>query len=187
MRAKRRDLKWIVPIGVGTAALIATDRRVSGEIGEVGRIQPPSRFVSRAGSLTTYAAPAALFLLGHATKNERASHAGSVSIQAVLHSAIIVQTLKAATNRERPNKPPGDGGFWDGGKSFPSGHAISSWAFAAAISDQYPEKKFLRIGVYSMATAVSLSRVSAREHFPSDVLIGSSVGYLIGHYISRHH
>jgi membrane-associated phospholipid phosphatase len=187
LRAKRKDLKWIVPIGFGTAALLRTDRSVSGEFGEVQRIQPPSRFVSRAGSLTTYAAPAALILLGHVTKNDRAAHAGSVSLQAVLHSAIIVQTLKAATNRERPNKPLGDGGFWDGGKSFPSGHAISSWAFAAAMSDQYPDKKLLRIGVYSMATAVSLSRISGREHFPSDVLIGSSVGYLIGHYISRHH
>jgi hypothetical protein len=30
---------------------------------------------------------------------------------------------------------------------------------------------------------VSVSRVLAREHFPSDVLVGSTLGYLIGGYV----
>jgi membrane-associated phospholipid phosphatase len=31
-----------------------------------------------------------------------------------------------------------------------------------------------------MATTVSFSRVLARQHFPSDVIVGSTFGYLIG-------
>jgi hypothetical protein len=34
--------------------------------------------------------------------------------------------------------------------------------------------------VYSMATTVSLSGMLARQHFPSDVIVGSTFGYLIG-------
>jgi membrane-associated phospholipid phosphatase len=187
VRVKRENLKWIVPLGIGAAALLKTDRSISDEIGEARSMQSASHNVSQAGTWPLYVTPAALIVLGHMTKNDRTSHAGSVALQAVLHSAIIVQAVKAATNRERPDKTRGNGGFWDGGKSFPSGHAISSWALAAALSDQYPDKKLIRIGGYAMATAVSISRMSSQNHFPSDVLIGSSMGWLIGHYVSRHH
>ncbi|HMD21032.1 MAG TPA: phosphatase PAP2 family protein, partial [Alloacidobacterium sp.] len=33
---------------------------------------------------------------------------------------------------------------------------------------------------------VSVSRVLARQHFPSDVIVGSTFGYLIGDYVFRH-
>jgi len=186
-RVKRDDLRWLLPLGIGTAALINSDRHISSEIGEVRNIQTPSHTVSKDGAAAVYALPVAMIAVGRLTKDDRAAHAGSLAMQAVLHSAIVVQTLKAATNRERPDKTSGQGGFWDGGKSFPSGHAISSWAFAAAISSQYRDKKFVRIGAYAMATAISLSRISGQNHFPSDVLVGSTMGYLIGHYIGTHH
>jgi PAP2 superfamily len=187
LRVKRENLRWIVPLGIGTAALLKTDPSISAEIEEAKGIQPPSRIVSRAGSFPLFLAPAVLMAVGRVADDERTVRAGSVTLQAVLHSEIIVQALKAATNRERPSKSNGNGGFWDGGKSFPSGHAISSWAFAAAISDQYADKKWIGISSYAMATAVSLSRIGGQNHFPSDVLIGSSMGWLIGHYISHRH
>jgi membrane-associated phospholipid phosphatase len=40
--------------------------------------------------------------------------------------------------------------------------------------------------VYGGATTVSVSRVLAREHFPSDVLVGSTFGWLIGGYVLHH-
>jgi membrane-associated phospholipid phosphatase len=187
LRIHREDWKWIVPLGAGAAVLLRTDRTISTELAEDPSIETPSHSISQIGSFPLYVTPVALMVLGHMTKDEQAIKAGSVTLQAVLHSAIIVQTLKASTNRQRPSNALGDGGFWDGGKSFPSGHAMSSWAFAAALSDQYPEKKWIHIGAYGMATAVSLSRISGQNHFPSDVLVGSSLGWLIGHYVSRHH
>jgi hypothetical protein len=38
-----------------------------------------------------------------------------------------------------------------------------------------------------MATAVSVARVTGRNHFPSDALVGSAVGYLVGGYVYRQH
>ncbi len=43
-------------------------------------------------------------------------------------------------------------------------------------------RKWVRWGAYAFATAVSLSRVPAQKHFPSDVVVGS----IIGHFIGRH-
>ena len=38
---------------------------------------------------------------------------------------------------------------------------------------------------YGLAGAVSFSRVTSGDHFPSDVAAGSVVGFLIGRYVSR--
>jgi len=40
--------------------------------------------------------------------------------------------------------------------------------------------------VYGVASTVSVSRVLARQHFPSDVLVGSTFGWLIGGYVLHH-
>jgi membrane-associated phospholipid phosphatase len=41
--------------------------------------------------------------------------------------------------------------------------------------------------VYGLATAVSLTRVLGQQHFSSDVLVGSAVGWLVGRYVFRKH
>jgi membrane-associated phospholipid phosphatase len=187
LHIKREDAKWLVPLGAGVGVLLLTDTNISGEANEAPGLRRPSRTISYAGSaVPMIAAPVALMALGRLANNERAARAGSIGLEAVVHSALIVDALKAVTNRERPNKLAGDGGFWDGGKSFPSGHAMTSWALAAAIADQYPDKKWIGITGYSVAAAISVSRVGGLNHFPSDVLLGSSLGWLIGHYVSHH-
>src|SRR5437773_6120139 len=45
-----RDARWLAPLGLGTAALIATDRRTGDEIGEFHKQLNVSRYVSYAGS-----------------------------------------------------------------------------------------------------------------------------------------
>src|SRR5437879_8546028 len=41
---------------------------------------------------------------------------------------------------------------------------------------------------YALATGVSAARVTGKSHFPSDVLVGSTMGWLIGRqvYATRH-
>ena len=64
----------------------------------------------------------------------------------------------------------------------PSGHSITAWSFAHVVANRYPSWH-TKLLVYGMAATVSVSRVLAREHFPSDVLVGSTMGYLIGGYV----
>jgi membrane-associated phospholipid phosphatase len=61
----------------------------------------------------------------------------------------------------------------------PSEHAINVWSLTHVVAAEYPGWR-TRTLVYSMATTVSFSRVIARQHFPSDVIVGSTFGYLIG-------
>jgi hypothetical protein len=75
-------------------------------------------------------------------------------------------------------------GTWPDGQSMPSEHAMNVWAFAHVIGAQY-NGIATRTIVYSLATTVSVSRVIARQHFPSDVIVGSVFGYLIGGYVQH--
>jgi membrane-associated phospholipid phosphatase len=43
------------------------------------------------------------------------------------------------------------------------------------------------VGAYGIASAVSLSRFTGRQHYLSDVLVGSAAGYGIGRYVYRAH
>jgi hypothetical protein len=80
------------------------------------------------------------------------------------------------------------GEFFDGGSSFPSGHAISAWSVATVIAEEYgPRHPAVRYGAYALATAVGISRYTGRKHFLSDVLAGSAMGYGIGRYVYHQH
>jgi hypothetical protein len=54
------------------------------------------------------------------------------------------------------------------------------------VAARYPGWR-MRLAAYGLATTVSASRVMARQHFPSDVVVGSTLGYLIGGYVVHKH
>ena len=54
------------------------------------------------------------------------------------------------------------------------------------IASEYPSKP-IQFAAYAFALAISASCVTARRHFPSDVIVGSTFGFLIGRYVVHHH
>src|SRR5205807_8010210 len=87
---------------------------------------------------------------------------------------------------QRPYEGNGSGQFFKGGASFPSEHSAATWAIAGIFAHEYPSP-FIRFASYGLATMVSASRITAKQHFPSDVLIGAAIGYLTSAYVYRHH
>jgi undecaprenyl-diphosphatase len=57
--------------------------------------------------------------------------------------------------------------------SFPSGHAASGFAFAAAVGWNQP---WLGVSLRFLAAAVAYSRVHTGVHYPGDVVVGSLIG-----------
>ncbi len=188
LKIKPRDVKWLAPIGVGAGALLATDWRVSDAIRRSQGLRPPSNLVSKfGGGLQMTAASASVWALGKVTHSEKATQTGKLAVEAVLHTELIVEGLKLIASRERPNKIGGHGAFRGGGQSFPSGHTATTFAFATVVAHKYKDKPLAGVGVYGLATVVGLSRVGGLKHFPSDALIGATIGHLIGRYIIRRH
>ncbi|HLR06910.1 MAG TPA: phosphatase PAP2 family protein [Pyrinomonadaceae bacterium] len=187
-RLHGRDARWLAPLALGTAALIATDRRTGDEVGESTSQLNASRIVSYAGSAYGVGAIAATFYcFGRAKHDARARETGLLGAEALIDSAIVVTALKEITQRRRPLSGPNRGDFFDGGSSFPSGHSIQAWSLAAVIANEYHDHRWVQVGAYGIASAVSLSRFTGRQHYLSDVLVGSAAGYGIGRYVYRTH
>jgi membrane-associated phospholipid phosphatase len=183
-----RDARWLAPISLGTAAFIATDRRTGDEIAESNSQLNASRIISYAGSgYGVGSVAAAFYLFGRAKHDERARETGVLGAEALIDSAIVVTVVKEITQRRRPTAPVGRSDFFDGGSSFPSGHAIEAWSLATVIANEYHDRPLIQISAYGIASAVSVARFTGRNHYLSDVLVGSAMGYGIGRYVYHTH
>ncbi|MGB8012282.1 MAG: capsule assembly Wzi family protein [Terriglobales bacterium] len=110
---------------------------------------------------------------------------GVLAGEAAVNGLIVAEAMKFAFGRARPNQMNA-GSFGAGGASFPSEHALAAWSIASVIAHEYPGP-LTKLLAYGGASGISLSRVAARQHFPSDVAVGSALGYLIGQYVYRAH
>jgi hypothetical protein len=161
----------LLPFLIGSAAALAiapADQEISRsmynhahEFGDSGEILGP--IVT--GSITGGA-----FLASRLTKNQHFQAFGYTAAQAYVTNSILTQGIKYATHRMRP-----DGST---SKSFPSGHASSSFAVAAVVTNYYGKK--WGIPLYVFAGLVGISRIEKGQHWPSDVLAGAALGYISG-------
>ncbi len=188
LHLEKEDAKWLVPLALSTTALIATDRRTADALHDDRTRLKVSHAISDVGS--GYGAGSiagAFYLVGRATHNARARETGLLGGEALIDSGIVAAVLKHATQRPRPRAGKERGDFFDGGLSFPSGHSIAAWSLATVVANEYRDNRFVQISAYGLAAAVSMSRYTGRNHFLSDVLVGSAIGYGIGRYVYRTH
>ena len=184
----KSDSRWVVPVLAGTAALILTDDETAENLSNNATWRSISSNVSRLGIHYTDAGIAgAFYLVGRLTHNERARETGILSGEALVDGLIVGQALKLITQRPRPKEDNGHGRFFRGGSAFPSGHAVNIWAVATVVASEYHKNRLVQIGAYSLASLVSMSRFTGRNHFLSDVFVGSAIGFGIGRYVYRHH
>lgn len=185
-RLKLSDATWLVPLGGFTAALLATDSTVSRHLSDTPSTLVRYRHISDYGLYSTGAGAGALYLFGLATDNPHQRESGFLSGESAIDSLLAAEALKYAAGRLRPYQGDGSGPFRRRGTSFPSEHAAVAWAIASTIAHEYPGP-VMRFLSYGAATAISASRITAKEHFPSDVLVGAALGYLTSEYVYRHH
>jgi undecaprenyl-diphosphatase len=110
----------------------------------------------------------------------RAAVLGIASISVA--SATVNLGVKGLLPRSRPDRagaavPAGRQVRMPASRSFPSGHAASGFAFAAAVGGELPA---LSLPLHLLAAAVAYSRVHAGVHYPGDALVGALAGAAIG-------
>lgn len=181
---QKKDFELLAPFAGVTAGFIAGDSWISKQIplGEVQR----SKKISDYGVYSLIGAGAGSFLLGHMTGNDQMSETGLLSGEAAINSTAVAYLLKNATQRPRPFETNGHGTFFQGGSSFPSEHAAIAWSVASVLAHEYPGT-LTKILAYGLATGVSATRVTGQQHFASDVIIGSALGWYFGRQVYRAH
>jgi hypothetical protein len=106
----------------------------------------------------------------------KTAHLGMDLLQAQILTEMLVEPIKFATHRERP-----DG---SNAQSFPSGHAAITFAGATVI-ERHLGWKYSLIG-YGVATYVAASRLHDNRHYLSDVAFGAAVGSIAGRTVVHH-
>lgn len=132
--------------------------------------------------------PVILGTLGYGLvfNNNKAKNAAVSSIGAVILGQLVIETLKSATHRSRPeaNQGPFDfGGFGWGSDntSFASGHSAAAWSVASVFAEEFgDEYKWAPAAAYGIAALTSYARMHHNKHWASDVVLGAMVGYVAG-------
>ena len=183
---EKGDAKWAVPFALGTAGLIATDRYTSDWVRQGGDLPDWSHNTSWFGkAYATGGVVAGFYLAGKAFHNQKASETGLLAGEALIDTGIVTEVLKLTARRERPSAGNERAEFFDGGSSFPSGHSSTVWSVATVVAYEYQKNPWIKYGAFAAATAVSLSRFSGRNHFLSDIVIGSAIGFGVGRFVYK--
>jgi len=170
---------YIAAIGGGLAAAAhpgdqAFNAKLLSHYDAVNTVFAPGKYLGNtpeqvAFSLGTYA-------FGRLRDQPKVAHLGMDLLQAQLLSEILVEPLKYAVRRERP-----DG---SNNLSFPSGHASVTFATATVIERHLGWRK--SILAYAIASYVAMSRIHDNQHYLSDVIFGAAVGTIAGRTVVHH-
>ena len=183
------DVDLMVPWGMATGLLLATDTHNSKYLSHHDFLMSQSQSVSFSnyGLGAMVGLGGGLYVWGKITHDDHKKETGFLAGEAAVNSFLVASAFKYSLGRDRPqDSPKFQGNFFSGGTSMPSEHAAISWAIASVVAHEYPGPLTSYLA-YGLASAVSIARVTGQQHFPSDVLIGSLVGWYIGKQAYRAH
>ncbi len=184
---KPKNLKWdALMLGV-TGGFLAGDRQISRQISNDN--VNISHHIALVALLGTGGAAGSVWLHGIKTDDPHAKETGELTLEALTNTFLIYTPMQFIAGRERPDEGTGNGRFWRHGgfnTSFPAGHPMFTWVIASVLAHEYP-RPWVKILAYGAALTVSGARLTGRNHFASDIWVGSALGYLIGAHIFHAH
>jgi len=128
---------------------------------------------------------------GLIARNEKSVKTGGELAVGVGGAQGVTWAVKRIFGRKRPYESSSPYHFFEGGRSFYSGHTISAFTFATIVSKNFPRQDLGFIGIdrelpivpvisYTAAGMVAIQRLYANVHWASDVCFGALAGYCVG-------
>ena len=143
------------------------ERRRFPAVGDVGEVLANHWFL--------LAGTGSLILVGQTTSDDRLRAVSYTWTQGFVLNNLVTEGLKRSVRRERPNG--------ENRRSFSSGHASNAFTFATIFNHYYGAQ--VGIPTYSVAAFVALSRMEKNVHYLSDVVMGATIGYIVGRTVVR--
>ena len=148
----------------------SADHQSSAWLGKINSVGNALPWVAIGGALVAAAGASDLAL----------SRTGFAATESGITALGVVTGLKYVFGRARPESGLGPKEFKPfsstaGFDSFPSGHTIISWAVITPFAEEYNAP-----WLYGVAAVTNLARVGSRQHWLSDTVAGSALGYGIG-------
>lgn len=188
-RLRGHDFNYLVPLGLLVTIAITTDHQAMSQVVSHSTSFNNQSTTASNGLLVPFiAAPVVFYGAGRLTDSEHARETGILSGEAMANGLVVDEAMKLIFRRERPTVDGAKGKFFQSGSdsSFPSTHSFVAWSSAEVLAEEYPSRLH-SLALFGVATGVSLTRVLGQQHFPSDVLVGSAFGWMIGHYVYKKH
>lgn len=105
-------------------------------------------------------------------------------------AGLVAEVLKIVIRRERPAIHDGlygfrewaDRPFHGGGLAFPSSHTAVAFGGAAMLAILFPRARWVG---YVLAAGCGYTRIAARAHFLSDVVLAAGIGWIVAWGMAR--
>ena len=180
-------LKYDAILLAGTAAFLVTDRHIENNLpGDHYRFYSDSSNIAIAGLSGTLGG---LWLYGIKGNHPHARETGELELETLVNTFLVYAPMQFIAARQRPGEGNGHGDFLRHSMintSFPGGHAMFTWAMATVVAHEYSQP-WVRVLTYSAAFTVTLTRFLARDHWASDMWVGTGLGLGIGTFTFHQH
>jgi len=187
---------WWPTVGVlgVSAALIATDPHSAPPFRTTTDFSGFNRVFSETNTAVFIAAvPAAMHGVGWLRNDSYAKETALLAAEAFADGFLLDIPFKAITGRKQPLAYSGNGPYTDSffngthnpfhSGGFYSVHAMAATAVATVIARRYGHHRWVPFAAYGLAGAISFSRITGSNHFPSDVFFGGAMGFVISRYV----
>ncbi len=184
---KRSNFKWDALVLAGTTVLLIEDRHIENNL--PGGHYTFYQATSDVGIAALGASLGVVWLYGIKTDNAHAKETGVLTLETLANTFLIYTPMQLIAARQRPGEGNGHGDFLRHSSintSFPGGHAMFTYAMATIVSHEYSQK-WVQVLAYTVASAVTVSRTMARDHWASDMFAGAALGIGIGAHVFHAH
>lgn len=184
---KPSNFKWDALVLAGTTVFLIEDRHIENNL-------PSGHFTlyqatSDVGIAALGASLGAVWLHGIKANDAHAKETGELTLETLVNTFLIYTPMQFIAGRQRPGEGNGHGDFLRHhsiNTSFPGGHAMFTYAMATIVSHEYSQK-WVQALAYGVASAVTVSRYLAKDHWASDMWVGAALGIGIGADIFHAH
>ncbi len=176
------DMNWMQMGAVGASALLASsaaDKRAF----QFAKDHQNNRWIkdgNKVGNALPWVGLAGAALVALDGSDPKRSRTGFAATEAGMSALLLSTGLKYAVGRARPEDGRGPHSFnsfssGNNNSALPSRHTAVAWAVATPFALEYDAP-----WLYGVAALSNLSRVGSREHWVSDTVAGSLLGYGLG-------
>lgn len=151
------------------------------ELADIGQIYDDIKPVNFAIGLT-----ATTFAGGLVLRDKKLLQTSRLLAESVVLTQFFTSFTKGVFGRARPytDHGPRDFNFFKFGKSedfksMPSGHVSSAFALMTVLAKQY-DRWYVKVPAYTFAVSVAFQRMTSRNHWASDTMVGGALGYWVG-------
>jgi len=123
------------------------------------------------------------------TNSERFQDAAFTSFESLVYAGTLTFVAKSIFGRHRPDDTALTNVFspFSGNSSFPSGHSAAAFAIITPWVLYYRDSTPLAYGLFAVSAGTAVARVARNKHWPTDVVVGSAVGFLTARYLTNRH